>query len=218
MSDDRPLNPPAPVLRRSDRHSRLAQAHSAMLEPGASDEAECDPLSYREALEQSCYADWKEAMWAEFRSLIENKTWTYCSTVPGGSHPIGCKWLYILKTNPDGSRRFKARLVIKGYEQTDVGETFALVAKLVSFSTMLALGALNGWEIDHMDVVTAYLNPPVNDDIYMLMPEGIEWLDPNRAASMTVCKLNKALYALKQAPRLWYEHIDEFLLSVGFRK
>jgi len=218
VRDDRPENPPAPVLRRSGRHSRLAQAHSAMLEPGASDEAECDPLSYREALEQSCYADWKDAMGAEFRSLIENKTWTYCSTVPVGAHPIGCKWVYILKTNPDGSRCFKARLVIKGYEQTDVGETFAPVAKLVSFRMMLALGALNGWEIDHMDVVTAFLNPPVNGDIYMLMPEGIEWLDPYQPASMTVRKLNKALHGLKQAPRLWYEHIDEFLLSVGFRK
>lgn len=69
--------------------------------------------------------------------------------------------------------------MIKGYEQTDVGQTFAPVAKLVSFRMMLALGALNGWEIDHMDVVTAFLNLPVNDDIYMLMPEGIEWLDPN---------------------------------------
>ena len=35
---------------------------------------------------------------------------------------------------------------------------------------------------------------------------------------MTVCKLNKALYGLKEAPRLWYEHIDEFLLSMGFTK
>lgn len=31
-------------------------------------------------------------------------------------------------------------------------------------------------------------------------------------------QVNKALYGLKEAPRLWYEHIDEFLLSVGFRK
>lgn len=73
MSDNRPENPPAPVLRRSGRHVRLAQAHRAMLESGISDEAECDALGYREALEQSCYADWKDAMGAEFCSLIENK-------------------------------------------------------------------------------------------------------------------------------------------------
>ena len=66
-----------------------------------------------------------------------------------------------MKTNPDGSQRFKARLVIKGYEQTDIGETFAPVAKLASLRMILALAALNGWEIDHMDMVTAFLNPPL---------------------------------------------------------
>ena len=219
MSDIRPADPPAPVLRCSARRGRSAQAHKAMLGSGASNEAESDPLSYQEALQQSCYANWKHAIEAEFQSLIENKTWTYCSMVPVGAHPIGCKWVYVMKINSDGSRRFKARLVIKGYEQTNIGDTFAPVAKLASLLMILALAALNGWEIDHMDVVTAFLNPPVNDEIYyMVLPEGIDWLDPGKPASMTVCKLNKALYGLKEAPRLWYEEIDRFLLSEGVRK
>jgi len=69
-----------------------------------------------------------------------------------------------------------------------------------------------------MDVVTAFLNPPINNDIYMSLPEGIEWLDPSKPASISTCKLNKAPYGLKAAPRLWYEHIDKFLLSAGFKK
>jgi len=129
VSDLRPGNPRPQVLHRSGRHGYLAQAHKAMLEPGASTEAESDPLSYWEALNHNCYANWKDAMGAEFHSLIENKTCTYCSKVPDSAQPIGCKWVYLLKTNPDGSRRFKARLVIKEYEQTDIGETFAPVAK-----------------------------------------------------------------------------------------
>jgi hypothetical protein len=35
---------------------------------------------------------------------------------------IGSKWVYMTKHNPDGSTRYKARLVMKGYEQTDFGE------------------------------------------------------------------------------------------------
>lgn len=108
--------------------------------------------------------------------------------------------------------------MIKGYEQTDIGETFGPVAKLVTVRMILALAAMNGWEIDHMDVVTAFLNPPINDDIYMLLPEGVDWLDPSKPAGITACKLNKALYGLKEAPRLWYQHIDEFILSLGFDK
>ena len=114
--------------------------------------------------------------------------------------------------------RSKARLDTKEYERTDIGETFAPVTKLVNLRMILALAATNGWEIDRMDVVTAFLNPPVNSNIYMCLPQGIEWLDPSKPASISTCKLNKALYGLKEAPRLRYEHIDEFLLSAGFRK
>ena len=47
---------------------------------------------------------------------------------------IGCKWVYKVKHNSDGSiSRYKARLVAKEYAQThgiDYKETFALVAKM----------------------------------------------------------------------------------------
>ena len=94
--------------------------------------------------------------------------------------PIGCKWIYKRKTNPDGSTRFKARLVIKGYEQKegiDYDETYAPVSKMAMFRLILALATQYGWDVDHMDVVTAFLNPRIDrDNIYMEMPPGIEWL------------------------------------------
>ena len=76
---------------------------------------------------------------------------------------------------------------------------------------LLALAAIHDWEIDQMDVVTAFLNPEVDGDVYMAMPDGIE----APAGGPWVCKLRKSLYGLKQAPRLWYEHIDNFLRSLG---
>ena len=133
---------------------------------------------------------------------------------------MGCRWVYRLKVNPDHSVRYKARLVIKGYQQVegiDFDSTFAPVAKLISFRLLTAIAAYYNWPIEQMDVVTAFLNPPVTDELYMAIPEGVEWLDPALAEEITlhdrVCKLRKALYGLKQAPRLWYQDIDEFLLS-----
>jgi len=79
--------------------------------------------------------------------------------------PIGCKWIYKKKINPDGSTRYKARLVIKGYEQKeaiDYNETYAAVSKMATFRLILALTAQYSWDVDHMDVVTAFLNPSID--------------------------------------------------------
>jgi hypothetical protein len=77
------------------------------------------------------------------------------------------------KHNPDGSTQYKARLVIKGYEQTDFGETYAPVGKLTAFRYLISLIGRYGWNMDHLDVVTDFLNPKIDDDdIYMTLPEG----------------------------------------------
>jgi len=64
-----------------------------------------------------------------------------------------------------------------------------------------------------MDVVTTFLNPKVDGDVYMALLQGIEVDKPQ------VCKLRKSLYGLKQAPCLWYEHtIDHFHRSLGLQR
>jgi len=68
--------------------------------------------------------------------------------------------------------------------------------------------------MDRLDVVTAFLNPEIdNDDIYKTLPEG--WPEGLNAPKIIV-RLRKALYGLKQAPRLWHDDINAFLLSLGF--
>ena len=88
--------------------------------------------------------------------------------------------------------------MIRGYEQCkgiDYEETFALVTMLKTIQVLLTLVTLHDWEIDHIDVKTAFLNSLLNEIIYITQPEGFEFGD-------CVCHLRKALYGLKQAPRV----------------
>ena len=77
------------------------------------------------------------------------------------------------KMKPDGSVRHKAQLVIKGYMQPDWGETYAPVGKLTTFRYLTSLAAGYRLAISHLDVVTAFLNPHVdNPELYIEIPNG----------------------------------------------
>lgn len=65
-----------------------------------------------------------------------------------------------------------------------------------------------------MDVKTAFLNGILDEEIYMKQPEGV--VDVNYPDY--VCKLKRALYGLKQSPRMWNKTIDDFMRKIGFTK
>ena len=65
-----------------------------------------------------------------------------------------------------------------------------------------------------MDVKTAFLNGVVEEEVYVEQPLGFETHD----RESHVCRLKKALYRLKQAPKTWYGRIDSFLSSLSFTK
>lgn len=72
------------------------------------------PSSVIQALK---HAHWCIAMSEEFNALMKNSTWTI---VPPtfSQNVIGCKWIFRIKRNPDGSiSRYKAHLVAKGFYQ-----------------------------------------------------------------------------------------------------
>ena len=80
-------------------------------------------------------------------ALTDNGTWDLVC-LPAGKKAIGCRWVFTVKVNPDGSvARLKARLVAKGYAQTygvDHSNTFYPVANLTSIRLFISLAATHG--------------------------------------------------------------------------
>ncbi|GJV78280.1 putative RNA-directed DNA polymerase [Tanacetum coccineum] len=122
--------------------------------------------------------------------------------------PEAAKWKEAMKS--------EIQLVAKGYTQThgiDYEETFSPVAKIKSIRIMLAIAAFHDYEIWQMDVKTAFLNEKLTEDVFMAQPEGFE----NEKYPKRVCKLQKAIYGLKQASRIWnlcfHEKVTQFRFS-----
>ena len=70
--------------------------------------------------------------------------------------------------------RFKARIVAKGYAQKygiDYDERFSPVVRFSSIRVLLAFAVQNNMLIHQMDVVTAFLNGKLDEEIYMQQPE-----------------------------------------------
>src|ERR1044071_10115251 len=122
------------------------------------------------------------------------------------------------KTDADGNVSvYKAQLVAKGFRQVqgvDYKETFSPVAMIKSIQILLAIAAYHDYKIWQMDVKTAFLNGNIEEELYMMQPEG--FVDPRNAGK--VCKLQQSIYGLKQASRSWNLRFDEVIKALDLSK
>ena len=172
-----------------------------------------EPKTLYQAKKDTSWPEWERGMLEEVNSLKQNKTWELVD-LPRDRRVLSGKWVFKLKRGPHGEvLRHKARWVVRGFTQeegVDYDETFASVVKPMSYKALFAIAAAMDYEIEQMDVKTAFLYGNVNDEVYVEQPTGYE------EDTDSVCLLDKALYGLKQSPRIWYETLTEFLKSLGF--
>jgi hypothetical protein len=116
--------------------------------------------------------------------------------------------LFKLKRHADGSvDRRKCRLVAQGYSQrpgVDFDETFAPTARWTSIRITAAVAAAEDMSLHQLDVATAYLKAPLEEELYMRLPSG------------ETVRLQRAIYGLKQAGRAWYLNLRASLARIGF--
>ncbi|CAI7881845.1 unnamed protein product [Closterium sp. NIES-54] len=89
-------------------------------------------------------------------------------------------------------------------------ETFAPISQHTSLRILLAIVAMNRKKLRQIDVANAFLYAPVDAEIFVELPHG------SNAGPNQICQLEKSLYGIKQAPRLWQQYLHTRLICIGF--
>ena len=143
---------------------------------------------------------WRKAIQAELDSMRLRGVFR-AAKLPNGQRAIGTKWAFKIKRKANGSiDKYKARLVAKGFKQQygiDYTETFSPVVKHVTLRMVIAITKNFEWTLDQLDVVTAFLYGVMKEQVFCVIPEGMEL-----EGSFDCLELVKAIYGLKQASRV----------------
>ncbi|GJS68851.1 putative ribonuclease H-like domain-containing protein [Tanacetum coccineum] len=141
------------------------------------------------------HKDFQNCLFGCFLSQEEpKKVWTLVD-LPNGKRAIGTKWVY-------RNKKDERSIVIKNKARLIVGLFMSINASFKDFV------------VYQMDVKSAFLYGKIEEEVHVCQPPGFEDPDfPDR-----VCKVEKALYGLYQAPRAWYETLSTYLLDNGFQR
>ena len=170
-------------------------------------------MTMKEALSGPEAPHWRAAAHEEYNSLVSMSAWELM-TVPAGKKSIPCKWVFKRKLHADGSiERYKARLVIKGFYQRagiDYSAVFAPVVRTSTARLFFSIVASLDLICHAIDIKNAFIQGSLQEQIFMQQPAGY---DDNTGRA---CLLNKSLYGLTQAPRVWNKTLSAHIMFLGF--
>ncbi|KAL7297461.1 hypothetical protein TKK_0009831 [Trichogramma kaykai] len=174
-----------------------------------------EPTTYNQAMKSGDAIFWQKAIDEELKSMDENKVWDLIERPPK-QNIIDSRWVFKRKTTPENEITHKARLVVRGFKDSndyELRETYAPVSRMNVIRSVLAV--INKYDLDavQLDVKTAFLNGVLENDVYMEIPQGVNIDQESRGR--LVCKLNKALYGLKVSPKRWNEKFTEVAIKLG---
>jgi len=97
----------------------------------------------------------------ESASIHLKNTFTTVNSKEGIGLPMGLQD----QEKPSCVYNYMALLSLKGYDQTDFGETFTPVGNLIPIQYGISLVGGCGWNIDQLVVVTEFFNPDVDHSV-----------------------------------------------------
>lgn len=204
------------VTRASPKQSaKKVTLKAAPLEPHVHpDSMPPEPLYYHQMLRHPHAGGFKQAMKVEIKALQSKNTWKevpYSSASLVNKTPIPTTWVFKYKFDNQGFlTKYKARLCARGDLQHTTQDTFAATVAARIFRVLMAIVAAFDWETSQYDAVNAFANSEIDEPTYCKVPDG--WTGSDQILLL----LLRALYGLKQSPALWYKHLSQTLVDLGF--
>ena len=182
-----------------------------------------DPKSCEEAINRTDSQKWKEAFDVEIKAMRDKKVFDLVkrpkfAQIGGRPTIIDTQWVCKTKLNPGNTKLVKARLVARGFRDTnfyDLRETYALVTRLPLIRLILAFANMFDLVMYQLEVKTAFLNSDVLGEIYTELPE--EFPCTEKEKKECVWKLNKSLYGLRTSPKSNNNLFSEAMKDLGFK-
>ena len=155
--------------------------------------------------------DWTAAKESELSSWKENSVFSEVKDC--GQDRIQCRWICTTKDSSTG-KIAKARLVAKGFQDPEADSTRcdSPTCAKDSVRIVLMLIAANDWVLNSMDIKTAFLQGKKFDRDVFLVPPPEAKVDKGQ-----IWKLNKCVYGLTDASRVWYLSVKEELVKLGMK-
>lgn len=82
---------------------------------------------------------------------------------------------------------------------------------MVTIRYFLSLAAIHNWVVFQMDVLNAFLQGVLHEEVFMVLPQGFS------SKGEKVCRLKNSLYGLKQASKQWNIKLTNAFVQSGFQ-
>jgi len=209
-----PIPPPPPPPRQIGNCITRSQG-KASPEGVTSSAATGDLFTYMDVMQSVQHNLCKQAMKEESTLILHNHIFSNLLNWEAWQpriQPIGSEWVYKTKYNSEGSIWNKVLLAILAYAQMYFSVTYTSIGKPTAFGYLITRIGIDRWNITHLDVVLAVLNPTIdNDDINVSLPEG----SPEGVSTPKIIyRLSKALrpYRKSMATAHWERYLLILLL------
>jgi hypothetical protein len=173
-----------------------------------------NPKAHKQAMASANHHNWKEAKLKEIANMIKHHVWKVRARLPL-DEPIPATWAYRKKLGADNQIiEWKARICAQGFKQVhglNFEAKYVPTGKPSSLRFLLSFAVNNDLKIHQLDVCSAFLMCPLDDQVTLIPPAGLD------CPEGSVLDPNKAIYGLRQAPLVWYKRLSNFLKSIDFQ-